>query len=67
MSENVIWGIDFRAKCKSPEPIVEITEEELQTLTEMANEIVLQITDPYAGSFCPNGVDDLDYDGKEPA
>jgi hypothetical protein len=56
MSDNVIYGIDFKGKSK-PLPIVEITEEELQTLTEMANDIVLQITDPWESL----------HDGKEPA
>lgn len=46
MSDNVIYGIDFKGKSK-PLPIVEITEEELQTLTEMADEITLQLTDPW--------------------
>lgn len=55
MSDNIIWGVVFGKK--SQEPIVEITEEELQTLTEMANDIVLQITDPWESL----------HDGKEPA
>lgn len=58
---DVLYGIDFRSKTKpSPE------------LTELANKIFAEALDCggpdlWAGKHCPNGIDDLDYDGKQPA
>jgi hypothetical protein len=63
MSAEIVWGVDFKAKT---------IPESQQELTELANKIFAEALDVggpdlWLGAKCPNGIDDLDYDGKEPA
>ena len=58
---EIIFGVDFKYKNKPSEE-----------LTELANKIFAEALDVggpdlWVGKHCPNGIHDLDYDGKEPA
>lgn len=58
---EIILGVDFRSKSKP-----------IEDLTTLANKIFAEALDVggpdlWAGQHCPNGIDDLDFDGKQPA